>query len=171
MLAARWIRSAREIGHQGSTCCKVDQVTNDQQFGGTRYRFASEIEFSLQREARSESGTGQSGLSALVWSLSLSGLVWSGLVCPGLVWSGLSVSPSLALSLCLLRSLYMVDYGLSLSLVWSGLVWSGLVWSGLSLSLVWSGLVSFSLSLSLSLSLVVANSGRDSEGYWGMIVQ
>ena len=97
MLAARWIRSAREIGHQGSTCCKVDQVTNDQQFGGTRYRFASEIEFSLQREARSESGTGQSGLSALVWSLSLSlSLVWSGLVWSGLPRSGLGRRSCLA---------------------------------------------------------------------------
>ena len=136
MLAARWIRSAREIGHQGSTCCKVDQVTNDQQFGGTRYRFASEIEFSLQREARSESGTGQSGLSALVWSLSLSGLVWSGLPRSGLVWSlCLSLSRSLSLSPSL--SIHGRLWSLSLSgLVWSGLVWSGLVWSGL----VWSGL-------------------------------
>merc|ERR1712242_494727 len=72
--------------------------------------------------------------SGLVWSgrvpLSLSGLVWSGLVWSGLprsglVWPGLSVS----LSLCLLRSVYMVDYGLSLSL-WCGVVWCGVVWCG-----------------------------------------
>ena len=81
----------------------------------------------------------------VVWNMALS--LWS-----DLVWSGLSLSPSLSIY-GLLRSLYKVKYGLSLSFsqVWSGLVWSGLP---LSLSLVWSGLVwsgPFWSALSLSL--------------------